>query len=151
MHLKKCLLKCGQYTNKSYNYLRLHIQIMARFNVDNIKMQMSGWDKLHPLGNWLNFKIVVTLHITSSSAVDIPALQWVELFPPTYSHLNIFHFEEGALWKKNNEMHPAVSLQHFIKVAFPNICCAVDFINRTKQGVVQTFVLVIGCLGDQKA
>ena len=100
MHLKKCLLKCGQYTNKSYNYLRLHIQIMARFNVDNIKMQMSGWDKLHPLGNWLNFIICVTLHITSSSPVDILALQWVEFLLPTYLRLNIVRFIEGAFLEK---------------------------------------------------
>ena len=52
---------------------------------------------------------------------------------------------------KCNEMQPAESLQHFIIAILPNIRCAVDFINRTKQGVVQTFVLVIGCLGDQKA
>ena len=48
-------------------------------------------------------------------------------------------------------MQPAESLQHFIIAILPNIRCAVDFMNRTKQGVVQTFVLVIGCLGDQKA
>ena len=73
---------------------------MARFNVDNIKMQMSGWDELHPLGNWLNFIICVTFHITSSSPVDILALQWVEFLLPTYLRLNIVHFVEGAFLEK---------------------------------------------------
>ena len=61
---------------------------------------MRGWDKLHPLGNWLNFKFSVTVHITSSSPVDIPALQWVEFLPPTYLHLNIVHWEEGVFLEK---------------------------------------------------
>ena len=73
---------------------------MSRFKIDNFKMQISRWDKLHPLGTWLNFKNSVTLHITSSSPVDIPALQWVEFLPSTYSHLNIVNFEEGAFLEK---------------------------------------------------